>query len=154
MLNLFKVTNKNSTVGSSSCVCNVSFKKFEHILLMLLVLLFLKIYLSEPLQCSHIKQIEQKIMWKASWLTELHCNLKQRLPLSASHQGLSGIHKNPMNIINDGKPAKPSIYLKEKIQIFHNMELSATIMIKLKIWVKVRRVKNYDQQNISSNGQA
>lgn len=84
-------------------------------------------------------------MWKASWLTDLHC--KQRLPLSASHQGLSGIHKNPMNIINDGKPAKPSIYLKEKSQIFHNKELSATFMIKLKIWV-IKRIKNYNQHNI------
>ena len=50
-----------------------------------------------------------------------------------------------MNIINDGKPAKPSIYLKEKI---HNNKLSATFMIKLKIWVKVKRIKIYNQHNI------
>ena len=47
-----------------------------------------------------------------------------RLPFSASHRGLSGINKNPMNIISDGKPAKPSMYLKK---CFHHMVLSATI---------------------------
>lgn len=144
-MNLVKFTSKNTTVRLTSGVCNVSIEKFKHIQLSFLVLLTLKIYLSEPSHCYHIKQIKQRIMWKASWLTDLHCNLKQRLPLSASHQELSGIHKNPMNIINDGKPAKPSIYLKEKI---HNNKLSATFMIKLKIWVKVKRIKIYNQHNI------
>ena len=42
-----------------------------------------------------------------------------RLPFSANHRGLSGINKNPMNIISDGKPANPSIYLKKVFDSFH-----------------------------------
>ena len=42
-----------------------------------------------------------------------------RLPFSANHRGLSGINKNPMNIISDGKPANPSIYLKKVFDSLH-----------------------------------
>ena len=42
-----------------------------------------------------------------------------RLPFSANHRGLSGINKNPMNIISDGKPANPSIYLNKVFDSFH-----------------------------------